>query len=105
LKKTVIGGEAPVFLMELPSYKMPSISTVLFRMYDRGFAFIRRAGTIILASAIVIWALQYYPRPAEVAERFEPQIAQLQQQQAETEEEQEALEEQIATLENRMAAA
>jgi ferrous iron transport protein B len=104
LKKTVIGGDIPVFLMELPSYKLPSIGTVLYRMYDRGFAFVRRAGTIILASAIVIWALQYYPRPAEIEEKYQSQIAQLEEQAEQSPDAQEGIAEQIAVLENRMAA-
>lgn len=101
LKRTIIGGEAPVFLMELPSYKMPSIGTVLHRMYDRGLAFVQRAGTIILASTIVIWALQYYPRPDSIREQFEPQIEALQASAATDEE----TERTITILENRMEAA
>jgi ferrous iron transport protein B len=48
--------------MELPSYKMPSIRTVAWRMSERGWAFLARAGTVIFAVTIVIWALAYYPR-------------------------------------------
>ncbi|HVJ81902.1 MAG TPA: ferrous iron transporter B, partial [Planctomycetia bacterium] len=72
LKKTVLKGEPPVFLMELPAYKLPSILTVLHRMFDRGWAFVRRAGTLILASSVLIWALGYYPRPQSVADSFAP---------------------------------
>lgn len=75
LKRTLLAGEIPVFLMELPSYKLPSARTVLERMVDRGVAFCRRAGTLILATTVVIWALQYYPRPASVRARFEPELA------------------------------
>jgi ferrous iron transport protein B len=47
--------------MELPTYKLPSIRTVLRRMGDAAGAFIRRAGTLILFSMILVWALLYFP--------------------------------------------
>lgn len=85
LKRTVLRGETPVFLMELPSFKLPSLATVAHRMFDRGMAFVRRAGTLILASTIVIWALQYYPRSQEISRQFGPQIAALEAQLATSE--------------------
>lgn len=72
LKRTVFRGPTPPFVMELPPYKWPSPRVVLYRMLDRGWAFIRRAGTIIVAVSVVMWALLYYPRlPDEVEGRFE----------------------------------
>jgi ferrous iron transport protein B len=62
LKKTLLCGETPPFVLELPSYKMPSVRTVTYRMAERGWAFLGRAGTVIFAVTIVIWALAYYPR-------------------------------------------
>lgn len=62
LKRTLLKGPTPPFVLELPSYKVPAVSTVLYRMFERGWAFIRRAGTLIVAVSIVIWALVYYPR-------------------------------------------
>jgi ferrous iron transport protein B len=62
LKKTLLRGETPPFVLELPSYKLPSLRMVARRMADRGWAFLVRAGTIIFAVAVVIWALAYYPR-------------------------------------------
>ncbi len=61
LKKTWFRGETPPFVMELPSYKWPSPSIVLHRAYDRGKAFVTRAGTLILATTIVVWAAGYFP--------------------------------------------
>jgi len=61
LKRTLLRGDTPVFVMELPPYKLPSLGMMLHRMYDRGKAFVVRAGTIILASMIVVWALLYFP--------------------------------------------
>ena len=65
LKKTLLRGETPPFVLELPSYKMPSIRTVTYRMAERGWAFLARAGTVIFAVTVVIWALAYYPRSQE----------------------------------------
>ncbi|MGB6044198.1 MAG: ferrous iron transport protein B [Pirellulales bacterium] len=61
LKRTLLKGETPPFVMELPSYKWPSLQVVLHRMFERGWAFVRRAGTLIFAVAIVVWASAYYP--------------------------------------------
>ena len=59
LKKTKpFAGEAAPFVMELPAYHIPSYSNVLRSTWERGWSFIRRAGTIILASAVVLWFLQ-----------------------------------------------
>jgi ferrous iron transport protein B len=55
--------------MELPSYKMPGAWIVLQRMFEQGWAFVYRAGTLILAVSILIWALAYYPRQPAAAER------------------------------------
>jgi ferrous iron transport protein B len=62
LKRTILRGPTPPFVMELPTYKWPSLSVVLYRMFERGWAFVRRAGTLILAVAILIWAASYFPR-------------------------------------------
>jgi len=62
LKKTLLRGETPPFVMELPSYKLPGVRNVLYRMADRGWAFLARAGTVIFAVTIVVWAVAYYPR-------------------------------------------
>ncbi|HZY87706.1 MAG TPA: ferrous iron transport protein B, partial [Gemmataceae bacterium] len=62
LKRTLLRGETPVFVMEMPAYKVPGVRQVLRRMYDAGTAFIRRAGTLILASMVLVWALMYFPR-------------------------------------------
>ncbi|MCC6417332.1 MAG: ferrous iron transport protein B [Gemmataceae bacterium] len=61
LKRTLLRGETPAFVMEMPLYKWPSARTVLQRMTGSAWTFVRRAGTVILASMIVIWALLYFP--------------------------------------------
>jgi ferrous iron transport protein B len=57
--------------MELPSYKWPTPRTVFYRMYEQGREFLLRAGTIIFAVTVVVWALGYYPRPSSIAAEHE----------------------------------
>jgi hypothetical protein len=75
LKRTVLKGKAQAFLLELPTYKWPSLRTVFHRVYEQGREFCISAGTIIFAVAIVIWALGYYPRPAAIAAEHDAQRA------------------------------
>lgn len=57
LKKTkMFSGDPAPFVMELPAYHWPTVSNVLRSMWERGWSFIKRAGTIILLSSIIIWA-------------------------------------------------
>ena len=60
LKQTLFRGETPPFVMELPSYKWPSPRIVFSRVYDRSKAFVTRAGTLIFATTIVVWACGYF---------------------------------------------
>ena len=56
LKKTkLFAGDAAPFVMELPEYHLPTVGTVLRSMWERGWSFIKKAGTIILLSTIIIW--------------------------------------------------
>jgi len=61
LKKTLLRGQTPVFVMEMPTYKVPSLRTVWRRMFDAGGSFLKRAGTVILASMILVWVLMSFP--------------------------------------------
>jgi ferrous iron transport protein B len=65
LKRSLLRGATPPFVMELPSYKMPSARTAAYRIAERGWSFLARAGTVIFAVTIVVWALSYYPRSEE----------------------------------------
>ncbi|MCM1500152.1 MAG: ferrous iron transport protein B [Clostridium sp.] len=59
LKKTrMFAGEPAPFVMELPAYHLPTVGNVLRSMWERGWSFIKKAGTIILISTIVLWFLQ-----------------------------------------------
>ena len=61
LKKTkMFSGEPAPFVMELPAYHMPTIGNVLRSMWERGWSFIKKAGTIILLSTIILWFLMSF---------------------------------------------
>ncbi len=61
LKKTkLFAGEPAPFVMELPAYHMPTVGNVLRSMWERGWSFIKKAGTIILLSTIVLWFLMSF---------------------------------------------
>lgn len=79
LKKTILRGDPPPFVMELPGYKWPSPQTVLHRMTERAWLFVRCAGTMILAVSIVVWAALYYPHDTEAVESH-PEIVKLRTQ-------------------------
>ncbi len=72
LNRTLNRGKAPLpFLMELPAYRVPRFKTMFWRMYESGRDFVVRAGTVIFAMTIIIWALLYFPRPAELPDQVE----------------------------------
>ncbi|MHA3774386.1 ferrous iron transport protein B [Verrucomicrobiota bacterium sgz303538] len=63
-KRTLLKGETPMLLLEMPPYRMPSIWTIALRMWERALIFLRRAGTVILALMVLLWALTTYPKPS-----------------------------------------
>ena len=61
LKKTrMFAGDPAPFVMELPAYHLPTVGNVLRSMWERGWSFIKKAGTIILLSTIVVWFTTYF---------------------------------------------
>ena len=68
LKRTMLRGATPPFVMELPAYKMPSPALVARRMVGQGAGFVRRAGTMILAVSVIVWAAAYFPRDRDAVE-------------------------------------
>ncbi|MHC4240693.1 MAG: ferrous iron transport protein B [Planctomycetota bacterium] len=63
LRLTFFRGETTPFVMELPPYRMPTLKAVSIHMWQRGWMYLRKAGTIILAVSIILWAAMSYPRP------------------------------------------
>ncbi|GHV88475.1 ferrous iron transport protein B [Spirochaetia bacterium] len=61
LKKTVLKGDPTPFVMELPPYRAPTLQGVLWHVWEKTWHYVKKAGTIILASAILIWAITSFP--------------------------------------------
>jgi len=71
LKRTILKGDSKPLVLELPSYKLPSVRNAFVMMIDRAKLFIKKAGTVILAISIILWMLSTYPKsqpPLELVE-------------------------------------
>ena len=66
-KKTIFKGMSAPFVMELPPYRIPTVKGALIHMWERGVLFLKKAGTVILALSVVIWALSSLPVGVEYA--------------------------------------
>ncbi len=71
LKKGILKSKITPFLLELPSYKMPRPKAIALTLFEKGGAFVKRAGTIILAVSVVVWALSYFPHSEEITTKWE----------------------------------
>ena len=65
LKRTILKAPPPPFVMELPPYRMPNFKAVFLNVFQQAEMFLKRAGTVILAISIILWALAYFPRSVE----------------------------------------
>ncbi|HOL31924.1 MAG TPA: ferrous iron transport protein B [Anaerohalosphaeraceae bacterium] len=63
LRRTLLKGETIPFVMELPPYRLPTLKGLAIHMWDRGWMYLKKAGTIILALSIILWAAISYPQP------------------------------------------
>lgn len=68
LKRTILKAPTPPLVMELPPYRMPNFKVVFLNVFQRAGMFVKRAGTVILAISIILWALANFPRPAPTTE-------------------------------------
>jgi ferrous iron transport protein B len=75
LRQTVAKGTQQSFMLEMPKYQMPSARDILLGLWQRAMIFLKRAGTIILASTIILWALLSFPQPQEGETALESSIA------------------------------
>jgi len=66
-KKTLLKSQTPVFIMELPPYRLPSFKTIVLQIWERSLIFLRRAGTVIFCFSILMWALMSYPKVLDVS--------------------------------------
>lgn len=62
LKRTILKAPTPPLVLEMPPYRVPNLLTILQMMLSRASLFLRRAGTVILAISIILWALATFPR-------------------------------------------
>ena len=109
LRHTIIRGAGTPFVMELPPYRLPTIFSILMHMWERTWMYLKKAGTIILAISIVIWAAMTFPSlPDSQKAPFEEKVASLESQQKGLQEDSEqykALQDQIDEANNDLAAA
>ncbi len=95
-KSTLFRGETPPFVMELPPYKWPSLRVVFTRVYASARSFVVRAGTLIFASSILIWAAGYFPGDHRAKDQLTTEIAALAETLSEAVARREALPDEIA---------
>lgn len=65
LNKTVFRNKETPFVMELPTYRLPTLRNVIYHMWDKTQHYLRKIGTIILIGVVIVWALEYFPRNTE----------------------------------------
>ena len=71
IKGTIYKGEGEVYLMELPPYRMPTVRSMLLNMWDRGKLYLQKAGTIILATSILLYLANTYPEKTEFSKDYD----------------------------------
>ena len=72
LRSTIIKGEPTPFVMELPPYRLPTLNGILIHTWERVWSYIRKAGTVILAVSILLWAAMTFPGlPEDATNTFE----------------------------------
>jgi len=102
LRSTIFKGESVPFVMELPPYRLPTVRGVLTHMWQRGWLYLKKAGTIILGISIILWALTTFPGlPEEQAQRFEEEKQAVEASVTD----EETKKEKIASIENAMTEA
>jgi len=79
LNKTVFKNKETPFVMELPTYRLPTFINVVYHMWDKTQHYLKKIGTIILVGVIIVWALEYFPRKSENTKDFVVKIEKTQQ--------------------------
>ena len=78
--KLMFKNKETPFVMELPTYRMPTLRNILFNMWEKTKHYLKKIGTVILVGVVIIWALEYFPRTTEKTAGFEATIETLQAQ-------------------------
>lgn len=81
------------FVMELPTYRMPTLRNIIFHMWEKTHHYLKKIGTVILIGVVIIWALEYFPRETENSASFVSRIENIENQQLPAETSAELLEE------------
>jgi ferrous iron transport protein B len=75
LRKSLLKGPKPNFIQTIPEFRVPDLTSVLYKLYDRAIVFLKRAGTVILLASIFVWFLSYFPRSEIIQENLEIQLS------------------------------
>lgn len=106
LRSSIVKGESTPFVMELPPYRMPTLMSLLLHCWERGWMYLKKAGTVLVAISVLIWAAMTFPNlPEDKAAPFETQISQLEEKLAAFAEGDEArapIEEEIGNVRNEL---
>jgi ferrous iron transport protein B len=78
LNKTVFKNKETPFVMELPTYRLPTFRNIIYHMWDKTQHYLKKIGTIILLGVIIIWALEYFPRETEKSAQYKTETEQIQ---------------------------
>ena len=78
-KKYLFKGKDTPFVMELPTYRIPTMRSTLRHMWHKGEQYLKKMGGIIMIASIIIWFLGYFPRETDNAEKYEQKIVQISQ--------------------------
>ncbi len=79
MKSTLFKGDGEVYLMELPPYRMPTFKSLMLHMWDRGKMYLHKAGTIILATSIILYICNTYPEKDEFSRDYDADITAVQE--------------------------
>ena len=101
MKGTLFKGDGEVYLMELPPYRMPTFKSLMLHMWDRGKMYLQKAGTIILATSIILYICNTYPEKKNFTVDYNTQIEACQADSKLSQTERESV---VAELENRKTA-
>ncbi len=78
LRSTLLGGQSAPFVLEMPPYRVPTLKGLLIHSWERTWMYIKKAATVILAVAVVLWAMMTFPRlPDDVAKGYDQRAAKL----------------------------
>lgn len=101
LKSTVFKGDGEVYLMELPPYRMPTLRSLILHMWDKGKVYLHKAGTIILATSVILFLCNTLPEKVDFAKDYDALIAKVEESKTLDKEAKEA---KVAELENERSA-